>query len=244
MSRLRALIADDEALARERLRGMLKGDPLVEVIGECADGAEALTAVRIARPDILFLDIQMPGENGLQVAARLPESVRPAIVFTTAHEQFALEAFDVPATDYLLKPFDRERLRQAVNRVRQQLRSPVIEAPVAAARTERLAFRRDGRVVFVRAAEIHWAEANDNYVTLHLVQGRLVLRETLGAIAARLGAESFLRVNRSAVVHVDQIKELQPALHGDYTVVLRNGTRLPLSRSLRGRLDRFIGGAA
>jgi two-component system LytT family response regulator len=134
---------------------------------------------------------------------------------------------------------------QAVRRVRDRLGSaegPASPAGAPDARPERLAFRADGRIVFVRPAEIHWAEADDNYVTLHLAGGRLMLRETLAAIEARLGTADFARVNRSAVVHLDQIKELQPALHGDYTVVLRDGTRLPLSRSLRGKLDRFAGG--
>ncbi len=247
MDRLKALIVDDEPLARERLRGMLEAEPLVEVIGECADGAEALTAIRYAVPDAVFLDVQMPGCDGLQVVAQLPETARPAIVFTTAHDRFALDAFAVAAVDYLLKPFDRDRLQEAVRRALEHRRNRGGEsaAPPSAApapeerRTDRLAFKVDGRIIFFRPEEIVWAEANDNYVTLHLTTGRLMLRETLTAIESRLGPDGFTRVNRSAVVNLDQIKELQPALHGDYTVVLREGTRLPLSRSLRGRFERF-----
>lgn len=246
MDRLKALIVDDEPLARERLRGMLEAEPMVEVIGECADGTEALTAIRYASPDAVFLDMQMPGCNGLQVVAQLPETGRPAIVFTTAHEQFALDAFAVAAVDYLLKPFDRDRLQQAVRRALEHRRARGGEsAPLAASspseerRSDRLAFKTDGRIVFLRPAEILWAEADDNYVTLHLSAGRLMLRETLTTIENRLGSGHFTRVNRSAVVNLDQIKELQPALHGDYTVVLRDGTRLPLSRSLRGRFEHF-----
>ncbi len=245
MSLLRVLIVDDEALARERLRGMLESEAGVEVVGECANGTDALTAIRFAQPDAVFLDIQMPGPDGLQVAALLPATGRPAIVFTTAHAQFALGAFDAAAVDYLLKPFDRDRLGQALARLRtlRRGRSPeaggATEIPV---RSARLAFRTDGRIVFLRAEEIRWAEADDNYVTLHLASGRLLLRETLSMIEARLGVDAFIRINRSAVVNVDQIKELQPALHGDYTVLLRDGTRLPLSRSLRGKLDRFVVG--
>ena len=244
MDRLKALIVDDEPLARERLRGMLEAEPLVEVIGECADGVEALTAIRYAAPDAVFLDVQMPGCDGLQVVAQLPPEARPAIVFTTAHERFALDAFGVAAVDYLLKPFDRDRLGQAILRVREQLRARSVDKPPAEApaRSERLAFRTDGRIVFLRPAEIRWAEADDNYVTLHLTEGRLLLRETLTAIETRLGSDSFIRINRSAVIHADQLKELKPSLHGDYTVVLRDGTKLPLSRSLRGRLDRFMNG--
>ncbi len=245
MSLLRVLIVDDEALARDRLRGMLEAEAGVEVVGECANGTEALTAIRFASPDAVFLDIQMPGPDGLQVAALLPATGRPAIVFTTAHAQFALGAFDAAAVDYLLKPFDRDRLGQALARVRALGRGRTPEAGAAGeapARSDRLAFRTDGRIVFLRAEEIRWAEADDNYVTLHLASGRLLLRETLSMIEARLGVDAFIRINRSAVVNVDQIKELQPALHGDYTVLLRDGTRLPLSRSLRGKLDRFVVG--
>ena len=244
MDRIKALIVDDEPLARERLRGLLEAEPGVEIVGECGDGGEALTAIHYARPDVVFLDIQMPGSDGLQVASHLPAGGGPAVVFTTAHERFALDAFGLAAADYLLKPFDADRLRQALLRVRERRPSPpaVIVPPPLAGRSGRLAFRTDGRIVLLRVEEILWAEADDNYVTLHLAGGRLMLRETLTAIESRLGPDNFARINRSAVVSLDQIKELQPALHGDYTVVLRDGTRLPLSRNLRGRLDRLMAG--
>lgn len=248
MDWLRAFIVDDEPLARERLRGLLEAEPAVEVVDECADGAAALAAIQQAAPDVVFLDIQMPGLDGLQLAARLPVVSRPAIVFTTAHDRFALEAFSLAATDYLLKPFDGERLQQTLGRLREQ-RSARAAGPLPAEALPtrapgRVAFRTDGRIVFLRSDEIIWAEADDNYVTLHLADGRLLLRETLTAVESRLGPVGFTRVNRSAIVQFDQIKELQPALHGDYTVVLRNGTKLPLSRSLRGQLERFAAGGA
>ena len=243
MDRLRALIVDDEPLARERLRGLLEAEPLVEIVGECGDGGEALQVIREVQPDVVFLDVQMPGRDGLDVAAHLAPAGTPAVVFTTAHERFALDAFGVAAVDYLLKPFDAERLQQALQRVRERrsLRPGPPAAP-SPTRPGRLAFRTDGSIILLRPEEIRWAEADDNYVTLHLVAGRLLLRETLTAIESRLGPESFTRVNRSAVVNLDQIKELQPEPHGDYTVLLRDGTRLPLSRSLRGRIDRLAGG--
>jgi two-component system LytT family response regulator len=246
MTRVKTLIVDDEPLARERLRGMLANDPTVEVVGECANVVEAVTAIRFAEPDIVFLDMQMPGGDGLQVVAQLPEVNRPAIIFATAHERFALDAFEVAAVDYLLKPFDRERLQQALRRAREHLRvrsgdelaAPVPE-PAFPAGSERLAFRSDGRIIFLQPDEIVWAEADDNYVTLHLTTGRLMLRETLTGIETRLGRQRFIRVNRSAIVHLNQIKELQPTLHGDYTVMLRDGTKLPLSRSLRNQMERL-----
>ena len=243
---IRTLIVDDEPLARERLRGFLKAEPAVEVIGECGSGTDAIAAIRDAAPDLVFLDMQMPGCDGLQVLAELPEGRRPAIVFATAHEKFAVDAFDVSAVDYLLKPFDRERFQQALRRAQdflQRSRDPAA-APAAPAgpKPDRITVKADGRLVFLKPGEIVRVEAADNYVTLHLVSGRLMLRETMTAIETRLGTESFVRVNRSAIVHLDQIREIQPALHGDYTVVLRDGAKLPLSRSLRGQLDRFTGG--
>ena len=251
--KIRILIVDDEPLARERLRGMLQTEPALEIVGECGSGTEAIAAIKNSPPDLVFLDMQMPGCDGLQVLAEIPADKRPAIVFATAHERFALDAFDVQAIDYLLKPFDRERLQTALRRVQEHLRARragdlgkkietlLAEAPASERKNERLAVKADGRLVFLRPDEIIWVEAADNYVVLHLATGRLMLRETMGAIEARLGTASFGRVNRSAIVHLDQIKEIQPALHGDYSVVLRDGTQLPLSRSLRGQLDKFAG---
>jgi two-component system LytT family response regulator len=244
--KLRTLIVDDEPLARDRLRGFLKAEPTVEVIGECGSGPEAIALIREATPDLVFLDMQMPGCDGLQVIARLPEERRPAIIFATAHERFAVDAFDLAAVDYLLKPFDRDRFRQALQRAQvhlQRNRHPE-EAPVAGPATagQRITVKADGRLVFLKPEEIIRVEAADNYVMLHLVAGRLMLRETMAALETRLGTLQFARINRSAIVQLDQIREIQPAQHGDYTVVLRDGTKLPLSRSLRGRLDRFGAG--
>lgn len=251
MAKIRTLIVDDEPLARERLRGMLAAEDSVEIVGECRSGTEAIATLQRTPLDLVFLDMQMPGCDGLQVIAGLPESNRPAIVFATAHERFALDAFEVQAVDYLLKPFDRERFQTALRRVREFLSRRAAGArsgdagPVAgrgAVKNERLTVKADGRLVFLRSEEIIWVEAADNYVVLHLTTERLMLRETMAAIEARLGATNFARINRSAMVHRDQIKELQPGNHGDYVVLLRDGTKLPLSRSLRGQLDRVIGG--
>jgi two-component system, LytTR family, response regulator len=243
--KLRTLIVDDEPLARDRLRGFLKAEPAVEVIGECSSGTEAVAMIRAATPDLIFLDMQMPGCDGLQVVAQLPEERKPAIIFATAHERFAVDAFDVAAVDYLLKPFDRERFQQALRRAQDYLaRTRGGEAAPAAAAPKpgRITVKADGRLVFLQPEEIVRVEAADNYVMLHLVSGRLMLRETMAAIEARLGTLNFARVNRSAIVHLDQIREIQPAQHGDYTVVLRDGTKLPLSRSLRGQLGKFAAG--
>jgi two-component system, LytTR family, response regulator len=239
--KIRTLIVDDEPLARERLRGMLGKEADVAIIGECGSGTEAIATIKRTPLDLVFLDMQMPGCDGLQVLAGIPEQNRPGIIFATAHERFAVDAFDVQAIDYLLKPFDRERLQTALRRAREFLQRRIAPEAAAApaagnAKPERLAVKADGRLVFLEPEEIIRVEAADNYVTLYLATGRLMLRETMAALEARLGAVNFMRINRSAIVQLDQIKEIQPAQHGDYTVVLRDGTKLPLSRSLRGKL--------
>jgi two-component system LytT family response regulator len=197
----------------------------------------------------------MPGCDGLQVVARLPAGQRPAIVFVTAHEQFAVEAFAAEAVDYLLKPFDSERLQLALQRAARHINNRRVEDLGARIETllahagtaaperngERLAFRADGRIVFLKPEEIVWVEAANNYAILHLADAkRLMLRETLSALEDRLRPFHFTRINRSALVRVEEVRELQPSNYGDYVVVLRNGVRLPLSRSFRGRLEEFV----
>ena len=250
MKKLRILIVDDEPLARERLHTFLAREPAVEIAGECGDGLAAVAAIRRQPPDVVFLDVEMPGCDGLAVVAGLPAGRRPAVVFVTAHERFAVEAFAVQAVDFLLKPFDRERLQLALRRAGEHIRArhtedlgTRVENLLAAAEERkpgRLAVKTDGRVVFVRPGEIVWVEAANNYSVLHLADGkRLMWRETLATVERRLGGENFVRINRSALVQAGQVQELQLARYGDYVVVLRNGLRLPLSRSLHGRLEKF-----
>jgi two-component system, LytTR family, response regulator len=257
-AKLRVLIVDDEPLARDRVRALLRLDPSVEIAGECANGPDALVVIQRDKPDIVFLDVQMPGCDGLQVAAQLPAEHRPAIVFVTAHEQFAVEAFAAEAVDYLLKPFDSERLQLALQRAVRHINRRRVEdlgarvetllanASAAAATPERnngdrLAFRAEGRIIFLKPEEIVWVEAANNYSILHLADTkRLMLRETLSALEERLRTFHFARINRSALVRIEEVRELQPANYGDYVVVLRNGLRLPLSRSLRGRFEEFV----
>jgi len=253
---LRILIVDDEPLARDRLRGMLRQDVALEIIGECGDGPAAIEAIRRDRPDLVFLDVQMPGCDGLQVVAGLDPKERPAVVFVTAHESFAVDAFAIDAVDYLLKPFDLERLQAAIRRARAHIRAHRVSAlgtqlesllagtpPAADRRPDRITVKADGRVVFLKPDELVWVEAADNYVVIHLASGeRLVVRETLSSLEERIGTASFARVNRSAIVNLHQVREFQPTLHGDYSVVLRDGTKVPLSRSLRGSIDRFMSG--
>ncbi len=258
MPKLRLLIADDEPLARERMRSLLALDPMHEIVTECASGPEAVEAILRETPDVALLDIQMPGCDGLEVLARLPDAARArlAVIFVTAHDRFAVHAFDARAVDYLLKPFARDRLQLALQRAGEFLRSrdadqlsgrlsALMERTLGAAprESDRLAVKADGRIIFVRPVEIVWVEAANNYSILHLEQGRrLMVRESMTALEDRLGASGFARINRSAMVRVETVKELQPKGYGDYDVVLHNGRRLPLSRSLRGQWDKFVPG--
>jgi len=256
MTNLRILVADDEPLARARLLALLPKDVSIEIVGEYADGTEAAKAIRRDKPDIVFLDMQMPGCNGLGVVAGLAPGESPAVVFVTAHDKFAVDAFGVRAVDYVLKPFDARRLEIALERAAEYVNArrsgslgdrieDLLSTPGAAGphRRKTLAVKADGRYVFLNFDEIVWVEAADNYVVIHVSSGeRSITRDTLSSIEERLGPELFTRINRSAVVRVDQVKELQPTSQGDYKVLLRDGTRLPLSRGARERFEKLLMG--
>lgn len=254
---MRVLIVDDEPLARGKLKSLLAKEPDVEVVGEASDGRSALDAIASLSPDLVFLDVQMPELDGFGVLAELPADARPAVVFVTAHDQFALKAFEVHALDYLLKPFDRERLVMALNRARQQLAAPTGQAelqnqlsallagmkpPARTAAPDRIAVKTSGRILFVNTTEIDWVEAADNYVKLHLGKVEHLMRETLSSIEQRLGGAGFVRISRSVIVHPRTVRELQPLFHGDQAVILKDGTRLTLSRTHRDALDKLVGG--
>jgi len=248
---MRTLIVDDEPLARERIRTLLRDEPDIELIGECADGKEAVAAIQGKNPELLFLDVQMPEMDGFAVLEAVgPERV-PAVVFVTAYDRYALRAFDVHALDYLLKPFDRERFQKALERARAQvgergklgdrllaLLKDIKEEPK---HPQRFVIKSAGRVFFLRADEINWIEAAGNYVQLHVGSATHLMRETMGGLEARLDPEKFVRIHRSAIVQVDRLKEMQPAFHGDYIVILQDGTRLNLSRSYREKLQALLG---
>jgi two-component system LytT family response regulator len=251
--RIRTLIVDDEHLARERLRALLEAEPDIEIVGECADGREAVAAIERDTPDLLFLDVQMPELDGFEVLAAVETPRLPLVVFVTAFNQHALRAFEVHALDYLLKPFDRERFQLAMSRVRtrfeesqtgainQRLTALLADLKPEPRTADRLVVKSSGRVVFLKAADVDWIEAADNYVSLHIGQESHMLRETMSSLEARLDPAQFLRVNRSTMVNIDRVKELQPMFHGDYTVILRNGARLTLSRGYRDKLQQLMG---
>jgi two-component system LytT family response regulator len=253
--RIRVLIADDEPLARERLRSLFAAEDWLELVAEAADGLQAIEAILRLQPDLVFLDVQMPGATGFDVIARVGAVRMPLVVFVTAFDRYALRAFDVHALDYLLKPFDRERFQQTLARARQQLErrssgdferrllALVQDLRPAASRVERFVIKTGGRVFFVRAEEIDWIEAAGNYVKLHIGGDAHLFRETMSALESQLDPDVFFRIHRSHIVNIERVKELQPWFNGEYVVFLRSGTRLTLSRGYREKLQERIGRA-
>ncbi len=241
---IRTVIVDDEPLARDTLRLVLSAGPEVEVVGSCT-GVDAVALVAAQKPDLLFLDVQMPEVGGFDVVEALPPGAVPAIVFVTAWDQYAVRAFDVHALDYLLKPFDDRRLRETMARVKARLRergTQALEDRLRALleervqqepRLRRFVVRGRSRTVFVDAAEVDWLEAADDYVELHCGQAVHIVRERLSDLEQRLDPQVFARVHRSTIVNVERVREMHPMFRGDALLVLRDGTRLRLSRSHR-----------
>jgi len=248
---MRVLIVDDEPLAIAAIRNLLRSHPDVEIAGECQSGADAIAAIQSAPPDLVFLDVQMPEVDGFAVLEAIGRDRMPHVVFVTAYDQYAVRAFEVHALDYLLKPFDRERFEEALERARRRLESHPqwTERVLAMLREgrseylERLIIRTGGRVFFVNAREIDWIEAQGNYVNLHAGANTWLFRESLGSLEARLDPRRFRRIHRSTMVNLDSIREMRPCFHGDYEVVLRNGITLKLSHRYRGNLEKDSLGA-
>lgn len=251
MERIRALIVDDEPLARERIRNLVERDPEVEVAAECRDGQEAIAAIREHAPDLVFLDVQMPEKSGFDVIAEVGVAVLPVIVFVTAHDEYALRAFEVAALDYLLKPFDEDRFSKTLDRAKTQIRSrrpdefqqrvlSMMEGLRTATRgLERLIVKTGGQLVFLKTEEVDWIQAEGNYVRLHVGRASHLVRETIQSLEASLDPARFMRIHRSTIVNLDRVREIQPLVHGEYRVVLTDGTKLSLSRGYRDRLARF-----
>ena len=253
--RTRVVVADDEPLARERLRMLLSSEPWLELVAECQNGLEAIDAIQGLAPDLVFLDVQMPGATGFEVIEAVGAENMPPVVFVTAYDQYALKAFDVRALDYLLKPFDRERFQQALSRARQRVGNSgpgELERRLLALmqdlkqtphRVDRFVVKSGGRVYFVRAEEIDWIESAGNYVKLHVGGETHLLRETMTAIEAQLDPEAFFRIHRCHIVNIERVRELQPSFNGEYVVFLKNGARLTLSRGYRDKFQQRLGGA-
>jgi two-component system LytT family response regulator len=253
---IRTIIADDERLAREKLRIFLASEANVKLVAECSDGHKTVAAIRMHGADLLVLDIQMPGMDGFQVLNELSPEEMPVVIFTSAYDQYAIRAFEAHALDYLLKPFDQDRLHHAIERARMELNKSQdreithrilnlltqvkSEMRPAPSNEDRLVIRAKGRIVFLNLSEIDWIEASANYVRLNVGKECHLYRETIGRISERLNPNHFVRVHRSTIVNVRKIKELIPVNSGEYIVVLKNGKELSCSRSYRSALESMI----
>ena len=250
---IRVLLVDDEPLAREMMREMLEADRDVEIVGECVNGDEAIAAIRELRPDLIFLDVQMPESSGFDVLESLNGDQAPYVIFVTAYDQYAVRAFEVHALDYLLKPFDRERfetswrrakehiVKEKGGRLDQRILTILEELKAGSQYLERLVIKSGGRVFFLEAEEIDWIEAEGNYVSVHSGKKSHLLRETISSLEAQLDPKKFRRVHRSAIVQLAKIKELQPWFHGEYRILLHSGAQLMLSRNYRENLQEALG---
>lgn len=252
---IRAVIVDDELLGRTVIREMLRRDADFSVVGECSNGHEAVAVIHAERPDLIFLDVQMPEVDGFEVLAALDAERLPLVIFVTAYDQYAVSAFEVHAVDYLLKPFDRERFGKALQRAKLQLQreqpadvSQRILALLEEQRAkpkylERLVIKTNGRIFFLKTEEIDWISAEGNYVNLHVKKDSYLLRETISGLESQLDPQRFARIHRSQIVNLDRVRELRHWSHGEYQVVLHDGTELMLSRSYREKLHGLLGGA-
>jgi two-component system LytT family response regulator len=266
---IRVLLSDDEALARERLRSLLDEEPDLEIVAECGDGKSAIALIKREKPDLVFLDIQMPEIDGFGVVSALRDAAgsatngaglggawMPLTIFVTAYDRYAMKAFEVHALDYLLKPVAKERLSEALGHARKQLQHPseaTFQRRVLnllaeldsrqSAHPQRIVIKADGEIVCLKPGEIDWAESAGNYVCLHVGPATHILRETITSLETRLGHHQFLRVHRSTLVNVDRIKTLRPSLYGDYSILLRDGTKLTLSRGFRENVLKRLGTA-
>ena len=248
-TKIRALIVDDEPLARRRIKSLLAHDSSVEVIGECSDGYKAVSFISELTPDLVFLDVQMPAMDGFEVIKTIGPERMPTVIFVTAYDQYALKAFEVNALDYLLKPFDRSRFQKTLERaksmirrmqngdVNNQLLSLLGELRREHGVPDRFIIRSGGRVVFLRVEEIDWMSNVGNYVRLQVGRDSHLMRETMTGMEAKLNADKFMRIHRSTIVNLDRVKEVQPWAKGEYVVIMRDGTRLIMSRRYRERLN-------
>lgn len=244
---IHAVVADDEVLARQKLRQLLRDDHDIEIVGESATALETIELVRAASPELLFLDIHMPGVDGFDVMGALSsqtETQPPHVIFTTAYDQYAVRAFEVHAVDYLLKPFTRERLRTAIQRVREQsqLRQPVQTSanggtPPVSFYTNRIIFKSRGRILFLPVSDIRWIGAEGNYVRLCTATESHLLRETMARLEERLDPRGFLRVHRSFIVNLQYVKEVRREANGDSVVIMDRGNKVALGRSYRSLLN-------
>ena len=268
MKKIRVLIVDDEPLAREGVETMLADDPEIEVVGRCADGQSALAAIRAQKPDLVFLDVQMPKRDGFDVLAELKAAERPRIIFVTAYDQYAVRAFEFYAIDYLLKPFQDARFAAALARAKAEIRQADTDdlgrrvdqllahvgglsrgrgrdtaAPaIATERPDHLVVKAGGDLHFLKTQEIIWVEAQGDFVKVQTTGQSRLVRETMQNFQSKLDATRFIRTHRSFLVNVDHVRQVTPALYGDYAIIMSDGTKLRLSRNYREKLQALIAG--
>ena len=253
MKKIKTLIVDDEPLARERLAGLLGLETDIEIVAQCRDGEEAVMAVQDHSPDLMFLDVQMPQMNGFDVIDAVGPERMPLVIFVTAYDQHAIRAFDANALDYLLKPYSDERFEAAMARAKSRLDERnlrefgrrmlqmVSKIPPQSRRWDRFVVKSAGSTRFLRVAEIDWIEAAGVYVTLHVAGKDFLYRASLTELAEKLDPQRFIRVHRSAIVNIESIVQLEPATHGEFEVVLKNGSRTRVSRTYRAQLEQRLG---
>ena len=263
MTKIRTVVVEDEPVSRDRLLALLGEEDDIEVVSACADGRQAAAAIATTAPDLVFLDIQLPEMDGLELARALDPEKRPALVFVTAHDAYALPAFEIHALDYLLKPFSAQRFKSAMTYAREHLAqrratslgqhilemlptmSPSGSSPAPAPApsfVDRLVVKSSGRIYFVRIADIEWCEAAGNYVRVHVGSQAHLIRETMNHLESQLDTRQFVRIHRSTIVNVDRIQELRSSFNGEHVVVLRTGVRLTMSRGFKdGLQDRLRG---
>ena len=234
--KIRTVVVDDEPLARSSLRVLLGRDPEIELVSECGSGKEALREIRARKPELVFLDVQMPECDGFDVLEQLGKDLPPALVFVTAYDQYALRAFEAGALDYLLKPFDNARFARALERAKERI--ALKDAP---RKIERLAIKNAGEMLFLKISEIDWIEAADYYVCLHAGATTHLLRRSMNEVEEELGTGTFCRIHRSAIVNLERVRRLEVSEEGGTDVVLGNGTRLRLSRRYKRQLQGRLG---
>ena len=264
-SKIRTLVVDDEPLAREGIVTMLALDSEVEVIGTCADGHSAVNAIRAQKPDLVFLDIQMPKRDGFEVLAELKREERPMVIFITAYDKYAIRAFELSAIDYLLKPFRDARFLAALAKAKKEIRqarsndlgqkveqllgymqemaaakSPAVPAAKQTDSTDRVVLKTGSDILFLRTTDIIWVESQADFIKVHTTGAALLVRATLQSLEDRLDAAKFLRVHRSTLVNIEHVRKVTPALYGDYSILMSDNTKLRLSRKNRGKLKQLI----
>jgi two-component system LytT family response regulator len=257
-SKIRTLVVDDEPVARARVLSLLRNETDIEVVGECSTGPQAVSVIEATSPDLVFLDVQMPQMDGFALARTLGQDM-PAVVFVTAYDEYALQAFEIHALDYLLKPFSAERFKSALTHVRQHIakrqadrqlptRLPEIQRPEPGpgragehVRRDRLVIKSSGRIYFIRIQDIDWCEASGNYVRLHIGEQTHLVRGTMSHLESQLDPAQFVRIHRSAIVNVERIQELRSSFNGEYLITLNDKTRLTLSRGYREGLQARLG---